>query len=65
MTSEMTDGIDTGVTLVAIGTAITIEVMTINLLVQTLRMVGMAPAMAPAMASLAMAMDSQLLPTQQ
>lgn len=65
VTSEMTDGIDTleGVTLVVIGTAITVEGMTISLLVQTLKMVCMAPAMAPAMASLAMVMDSQLLPT--
>lgn len=65
VTSEMTEGIDMeGVTLVVIGTAITVVVMT-NLLVQILKMVGMAPAMAPAMASLAMAMDSPLLPTQQ
>lgn len=64
-TSEMTGGIDSleGVILVVIGTAITIGVMTINLLVQTLKMVGMAAVMAPAMVSLAMATDSQLLPT--
>lgn len=62
----MTDGIDTleGVTLV-IGTAITVEVMMTSLLVQALKMVGMVPPMAPPMASLAMVMDSQLLPTQQ
>lgn len=62
----MTDGIDTaGVTLVVFGTAITTEVLTTNLLVQTLKMVGMAPLTAPTMASLAMAMDSRRLPTQQ
>lgn len=66
-TSEMTGGIDSleGVTLVVIGIVITVGVMTINLLTQTLKMVGMAAVMAPAMVLLAMAMDSQLLPTRQ
>lgn len=66
-TSEMTGEIDSleGVTLVDTGTAITIAVMTINLLVQILKMAGMAAVMAPAMVSLAMATDSQLLPTRQ